>query len=166
MGVLIDDLLSFARMSRHAIEKQTVSPGMLVRDALSVLERERKDRQLDIRVGDLPQCQADPTLLRQVFVNLLSNAFKFSRDRAPAVIEVGCMMKDGETAYFVSDNGVGFDMRFTDKLFGVFQRLHANGDFEGTGVGLAIVHKIVQRHGGRIWAEGMPGGGATFYFTL
>ena len=166
MGVLIDDLLAFARMSRHVIEKQTVFPALLVYDALAVLERERKDRQLDIRVGDLPQCLADPTLLRQVFVNLLSNAFKFSRNSAPALIEVGSVVKNDETVYFVRDNGVGFDMRYMDKLFGVFQRLHASSDFEGTGVGLAIVQKIVQRHGGRVWAEGAVGEGATFYFTL
>jgi len=115
----------------------------------------------------LPACQADPKLLKQVWINLLANALKFTRGCQPAKIEVGCQSAiQAEPVYFVKDNGVGFDMRYANKLFGVFQRLHRAEEFEGTGVGLAIVQRIVQRHGGRIWAEGQVNQGATFYFTL
>jgi signal transduction histidine kinase len=166
MGQLIDDLLAFSRLSRQALSKQPVTPVDLVRQALNDLRAIQEDRRVDIRIGVLPDCQADPVLLKQVFVNLLSNALKFTSQRQVAVIEVGSRHDDGETVYFVKDNGVGFNMAYADKLFGVFQRLHPAEDYEGTGVGLAIAQRIIHRHGGRIWAEAVVNQGATFSFTL
>jgi signal transduction histidine kinase len=138
----------------------------VVQRAFGELQPEQEHRRVELIVEDLPACEADPGLLEQVFVNLLSNALKFSRTREVARIEVGSRTADGETTYFVRDNGVGFDMRHAGKLFSVFRRLHRAQDYEGSGVGLAIVHRIVERHGGRIWAEAAPGQGATFWFTL
>ncbi|MBT1074047.1 sensor histidine kinase [Geobacter grbiciae] len=166
MAALIDDLLTFSRLSRHPLKRENVDPAAVVRDVLEELEGERAGRTVQVTVGDLPPCQADPSLIRQVFANLLSNAFKYSRKREDTRIEVGSFKKDGATVYFVRDNGDGFDMAYADKLFGVFQRLHRSEDFEGTGVGLAIVHNIVTRHGGTVWAESAAGKGATFFFTL
>jgi PAS domain S-box-containing protein len=166
MGRLVDDLLSFSRFSRQAMADGLIDPAQLVREAMDLLCGEQPDRALKLTVADLPPCRGDRTLLKQIFVNLLSNALKFTRQRDPAVIEVGFSRKDGETIYFVRDNGAGFDMRYVGKLFGVFQRLHSSESYEGTGVGLAIVQRIVHRHGGRVWAEGEPDKGATFYFTL
>jgi PAS domain S-box-containing protein len=166
MGRLIDDLLAFSRLGRQPLAKQSIAPAELVRQALESLRHEQQGRQVEISVGELPICQGDPTLLRQVWINLLSNAFKFTQGRAPARIEVGCVKQDGEQVYFVRDNGVGFDMQYAGKLFGVFQRLHRIEEYGGTGVGLAIVQRIVHRHGGRIWAEAEVDKGATFYFTL
>ncbi len=166
MGHLVDDLLSFSRFSRQAMAKNQVDPAALVRETLDLLCGEQPERPVKMTVGDLPPCQGDRALLKQVFINLLSNALKFTRQRDPAVIEVGSNRQDGETVFFVRDNGVGFDMRYVDKLFGVFQRLHSSEAYEGTGVGLAIVQRIVHRHGGRVWAEAEPDKGATFFFTL
>lgn len=168
MGQLVDDLLAFSRLSRQPLKKQPVMPDALIRQTLEDLRYECDGRQVDISVGYLPECQADPALLRQVFVNLIANALKFTRNREPATIEVGSTCAEGadETVYFVRDNGVGFDMRYVHKLFGVFQRLHLAEEYEGTGVGLAIVERIIHRHGGRIWAEAEVDKGATFYFTL
>jgi PAS domain S-box-containing protein len=166
MGELIDDLLTFSRLGRQPLNKGTVDTGRLVRDIIEDLCRQEPGRHLDVRISDLPACQGDPALLKQVWVNLLSNAFKYTRKRAPAVVEIGCARDNGETVYFVRDNGSGFDMQYADKLFGVFQRLHRAEDFEGTGVGLAIVQRVVHRHGGRVWAEAEVDRGATFYFTL
>jgi two-component system, sensor histidine kinase and response regulator len=167
MGFLVDDLLSFSRLSRQQVKKQTVAPAKIVRQCLEELRGEQNGRRVEITLGDLPPCLADPSLLKQVWFNLLSNAFKYTRKREVALIDVGCRGDDPEArTYFVRDNGVGFDMQYAPKLFGVFQRLHRAEDYEGTGVGLAIVQRIVLRHGGRVWAEAQPGEGATFSFTL
>jgi PAS domain S-box-containing protein len=169
MGAMVDELLNFSRLGRQELERRPVAPADIARAALGELTADGSGRHVEVRIDELPACRADPGLLKQVFVNLLGNALKFSRDRDPAIIEVTA--RDGEGAgdgpvYLVRDNGVGFDMRYADKLFGVFQRLHPAEEFEGTGVGLAIVARIVERHGGRIWAESAPGAGATFLFTL
>jgi two-component system, sensor histidine kinase and response regulator len=166
MGHLVDDLLAFSHLGRQAMIKNQVKPAALVREAWDLLRSEQDGRHVKLTVGNLPSCQGDRALLKQVFVNLLSNALKFTRKRDPAVIEVGCIRKDGENVFFVRDNGVGFDMRYVGKLFGVFQRLHRSKDYEGTGVGLAIVQRIVHRHGGRVWAEAELDKGATFFLTL
>jgi two-component system, sensor histidine kinase and response regulator len=166
MGQLIDDLLRLSRLGRQPLLKQPVRVSFLVQEALEDLHKEREDRTVEIRVGNLPDCYGDPALLRQVFVNLLSNALKFTRQRKEAAIEVGCQQSQTQPVYFVRDNGVGFDMQYAQKLFGVFRRLHSSADFEGTGVGLSIVHRIIQRHSGRIWAEAKEDHGATFFFTL
>jgi len=137
-----------------------------VRRVLADLHAEQAGRRVEIVIGELPPCQADPALLRQVLVNLLANALKFTRRQGRARIEIGCQKSDGKWVYFVKDNGVGFDMRYAHKLFGVFQRLHRAEEYEGTGVGLAIVQRILHRHGGRAWAEAAVDRGATFYFTL
>jgi PAS domain S-box-containing protein len=166
MGELIDDLLTFSRLSRQPLSKQRVKVDHQVRSVLADLKTQDEGRQIQIDIGKLPPCEGDPALLRQVWVNLLSNALKYSRKREHAVIEIGCIEQQGEPVYFVRDNGSGFDMRYAGKLFGVFQRLHRAEDYEGTGVGLAIVQRVVHRHGGRIWAEAAVDRGATFYFTL
>jgi PAS domain S-box-containing protein len=166
MGQLIDDLLAFSRLSRQPLETRAVAPSLLVREALDDLRADWEARRVEVVVGELPECEADPKLLRQVFVNLLSNALKFTRGREAARIEVGSRREGDGHVCFVRDNGVGFDMRYADKLFGVFQRLHRAEDYEGTGVGLAIVQRIVHRHGGRVWAEAKLDEGATFSFTL
>jgi len=166
MGELIDDLLAFSRLSRQLLNRQNVDLSKLVQNALDELKPQREGRELEVRIGNLPPCHADPALLKQVWINLLSNAIKYSRGRQPAVVEAGQVRQNEETVYFVRDNGTGFDMQYAHKLFGVFQRLHRADEFEGTGVGLAIVQRIVHRHGGRVWAEAAVDRGATFYFTL
>jgi signal transduction histidine kinase len=166
MNRLIDDLLALSRLGRQPLNKRSVAPVALVRQALSDLQAEQEGRQVEIAIGDLPNCQADPALLRQVLFNLLSNALKYTRKCEVARIEVGCKEQAGEPVYFVRDNGAGFDMQYVHKLFGVFQRLHSAEEYEGTGVGLAIVQRILHRHGGRIWAEAEVDKGATFWFTL
>jgi PAS domain S-box-containing protein len=169
MGKLIDNLLNFSRLTRQPIQKRTVAPAEIVNVVLEDLSAQQQDRELEITVNRLPVCQADPSLLNQVFVNLLSNAFKYTRDRSPAMIEIGYQNGDqqrAEVTYYVKDNGAGFDMKYSNKLFGVFQRLHRAEDYAGTGVGLAIVQRIVHRHGGRIWADAEINKGATFFFTL
>ena len=166
MGELIDDLLAFSRLSRLSMNRQPVNFRLIVQESLDELKPLLEDRQIELRIGELPACQGDPLLLKQVWINLLSNAIKYSRDREPAIVEVGCTRNDGENVYFVRDNGVGFDMQYVGKLFGVFQRLHRADEFEGTGVGLAIVQRIIHRHGGRVWAEAQLNHGATFYFTI
>ncbi|MBU1740109.1 MAG: HAMP domain-containing protein, partial [Proteobacteria bacterium] len=149
MDRLIDGLLTFSRLGRKRLKKQTVSPADLVDEAVAVLRPDQEGRRVEITNGDLPTCQADPELLKQVFVNLIGNALKFTRDREEARIEIGSQETDGERVYFVRDNGVGFDMQYEKKLFGVFQRLHRAEDYEGSGVGLALAQRIIHRHGGR-----------------
>ncbi|MBX3065426.1 MAG: response regulator [Anaerolineae bacterium] len=168
MQTMINELLALARLGRQSLSKTTVSTADLVRDSLQDLQGEIKGRQVDIRIGELPTTEADAVLLKQVFVNLISNALKYSRKREPAIIEIGTQpaSKNNPVTYFVRDNGAGFDMQYADKLFGVFQRLHRAEEFEGTGVGLAIVRRIITRHGGRIWVEAAVDQGAAFFFTL
>ena len=198
MGQLVDDLLAFSRLGRLELTKQTVDPGNIVRLCLAAMQTEQQGRQLEILIGDLPSCQADPSLLKQVWTNLISNALKYTRKREAGRIEICCRtelrpaapererggpLNDGkygdrqdvpsipaipgsETVYFIKDNGTGFDMKYAHKLFGVFQRLHRAADYEGTGVGLAIVQRIINRHGGRVWGEAQLNQGATFSFTL
>jgi PAS domain S-box-containing protein len=166
MGNLIDDLLGFAQLSRLPLSRQPVALAHLAREALDELSGDYAGRQVEIQIAELPDCLGDPALLKQVLVNLLGNAIKYTRSREAARIELSYKAGDAETVYLVRDNGVGFDMRYSDKLFGVFQRMHRAEDYEGTGVGLAIVQRIIHRHGGRVWAEAEVGHGATFYFTL
>ncbi len=167
MGRLIDDLLEFSRMGRAELRRDTVDMNALVRAVQRDMEPDTQGRTIEWRIGPLPAVSGDASLLRQVWMNLLANAVKYSRPRANAVIEVGCEMdKPNETIFFVRDNGVGFEMKYASHLFGVFQRLHRVEDFEGTGIGLANVRRIVARHGGRTWAEGQPDAGATMRFTL
>lgn len=166
MGQLIDDLLRFSRLGRQQLSMQRVSVQGLVNDVLKDLQEEREGRQVEIQIGELPDCFGDPPLLRQVFFNLLANALKFTRRKENALIEIGCEEHGGEHVYFVKDNGAGFDMEYADKLFGVFQRLHSTSEFEGTGIGLSIVQRIIHRHGGHIRAEAEVDQGAKFYFTL
>jgi PAS domain S-box-containing protein len=166
MGTLIDDLLTFSRLHRLPLQKTRTDTVAMVKGILAELLLQEMERPVEVQVGDLPPCQADPALLKQVWINLLSNALKYTRTRHPAVIEVGSEKQGGNTVYFVRDNGTGFDMRYSEKLFGVFQRLHRVEDYEGTGVGLAIVQRIIHRHGGHVWADATPDVGATFYFTL
>lgn len=166
MGNLVDDLLAFSRLSRQPLRKQSVKTDALVHRAFDELRAETNGRQVEFKVAEMPACQADPNLLKQVWVNLLSNALKYTRQRDLARIEIGWEKQDDEQVFFVRDNGVGFDMNYAHKLFGVFQRLHRSEDYEGTGVGLAIIQRIVHRHGGRVWAEGQVDDGAAFYFSL
>lgn len=166
MGELIDDLLKFAQLSRQPLALRGVDMAQLVRETLAELNPAAGGRRIETRIAELPACHGDPALLKQVWVNLLSNAIKYTRDRMPAVVEVGIEQDNGRCVYFVRDNGVGFNMKYAGKLFGVFQRLHRPDEFEGTGVGLAIVHRVVCRHGGRVWFAAEPDRGATFYFTL
>jgi len=166
MGRMVDELLELSRTSRKEPARQLTGLNSLLKDVLLDLKPEVEGREIDWRIGELPFADCDPVLTRQVFVNLLSNAIKFSRPRKPALIEVGQVLSGGQPALFVRDNGVGFSMKYADKLFGVFQRLHRREDFEGTGVGLATVQRIIHKHGGRVWAEAELDKGATFYFTL
>jgi PAS domain S-box-containing protein len=166
MSRLIDALLAFSRMGRAALNKGQVDSNKLVKAILHDLSYETEGRRLDWRITQLPMVMADPALLRQVWFNLISNALKYTRTRDLATIEIGVKPSETEHIFYIKDNGIGFDMHYVDKLFGVFQRLHGAGEFEGTGIGLANVRRIVQRHGGRVWAEGEPDVGATFYFTL
>ena len=166
MGNLIDDLLSFSRLANQPLKRRTVQTAELVAEVESELIANQNGRTIEFANGNLPAVQADPALLRQVFANLLGNAVKYSGERERIRVAVDSERRDGELVFLVRDNGVGFDMRYVEKLFQVFQRLHRAEDYEGTGVGLAIVQRIITRHGGRVWAEGKPDEGATFYFTL
>ena len=166
MGTLIDDLLAFSRLGRQSLQMRSVDMEELVRLNFEQLKLQQPGTAHELKLGHLPPALGDRSLLAQVWINLLSNAFKFSAKKEKPTIEVNAISDAKEHTYFVRDNGAGFDPRYAAKLFGVFQRLHDQTDFPGTGVGLALVHRIVTRHGGRVWAEGEPGTGATFYFTL
>ena len=167
MGQLIDDLLAFSRVGRSEIRKTLVPLGELLQDVIRSLEMATKGRPIVWHIAPLPTVMGDGPLLKQVLTNLVDNALKYSRARSPARIEVGTAGEEGgRVILFVRDNGVGFDMQYAHKLFGVFQRLHRPEEFEGTGIGLATVRRIVARHGGRVWAEGVINEGATVYFTL
>jgi PAS domain S-box-containing protein len=166
MGQLVDEMLKLARLGRQALEVEVTGLSLLVKDVLTLLRPEIEGRQVEWKIDELPFVECDPTLTRQVFQNLIGNALKYSRPRASTVIEIGQMEKEGEKVIFVKDNGVGFDMKYSDKLFGVFQRLHLAEEFEGTGIGLATVERIIKKHGGRVWVEAELDRGATFYFTL
>ncbi|MEJ2592079.1 MAG: AAA family ATPase [Candidatus Thiodiazotropha sp.] len=166
MGQLIDDMLNFSRTGRMEFAFREVDMERVAQGVVEELGPAGGGNKLQVEVKHHPNARGDAAMLRQVYINLLSNAIKFSRDREIQKIEVGAEVKDGETVYYVKDNGVGFDMRYADKLFGVFQRLHSVNEFTGTGIGLAIVKRIISRHGGRVWAQGVVGAGATFYFSL
>jgi light-regulated signal transduction histidine kinase (bacteriophytochrome) len=166
MAKLIEDLLAFSRLNRLLPRRQEVDPGRIARQVMEQLKPELAGRDVAVAIDELPTCSADPALLAQVYTNLLSNALKYSRRRDRAEIRVGCRTDAGGNVYFVEDNGVGFDPAYMDKLFGVFQRLHSTDEYEGTGVGLAIVQRIVERHGGTVWAESALDQGTTFFFRL
>jgi two-component system, chemotaxis family, sensor kinase Cph1 len=168
MRQLIDHLLVFSRLGEQSLAREKVDLAQLWRDAYESLSEQRHERKIEFRVETLPAVDADPLLLRQVCENLLSNALKYTHGRNPAVIEVGSTRKDveGSNVHFIRDNGVGFDSQRAANLFGMFQRMHRANEFEGHGVGLASAKRIVERHGGRIWAEAAPGKGAAFYLTL
>jgi light-regulated signal transduction histidine kinase (bacteriophytochrome) len=166
MDHLVSALLAMSSLGRQAMTVQTVEPRQLVEEVLGELKEEKDGRRVEITVGALPSCVADGVLLKQVYMNLISNALKFTRTRGVARITVGCRSENGLNTYFVQDNGVGFDMQYVGKLFGAFQRLHRAEEFAGTGVGLATVKRIILRHGGDVAAESEVGKGTTMYFTL
>ena len=166
MTQLIDDLLSLSKITRASLARDRVDLSDLARRVLAELAARDPQRKIDARVADGLVVKGDPRLLTVVLENLLGNAWKFTSKQPAATIEVGREARDGETVYFVRDNGAGFSMEHATKLFAPFQRLHAASDFEGTGIGLATVHRVMARHGGRVWAEAKPGEGATFLFTL
>jgi signal transduction histidine kinase len=180
MGLLVDELLGLARVGRHALNRQVTDLNATVAEVIAILQPECEGRQVEWVVADLPRLECDPVLVKQVFQNMMANALKFTGSPAsvgggarpgrlsptPAVIEVSYTEEDEQPVFMVRDNGIGFDMKYVDKLFGVFQRLHRAEDFDGTGIGLATVHRIVQKHGGRVWAVAEVGKGAAFYFTL
>ena len=167
MANLIDDLLAFSHVGRAELQKQEVNLEELFKETLGDFQKEAKERTIVWKIHPLPSVRADPALLRMVLVNLISNAVKFTGTRAEAKIEIGCAAGSGnETIVFIRDNGAGFNQEYAHKLFVVFQRLHVQDEFEGTGIGLANVRRIIERHGGRVWAEGVVDGGATFYFAI
>jgi light-regulated signal transduction histidine kinase (bacteriophytochrome) len=166
MGQLVDDLLNLGRVGRRELTLQVAGLRSIVDEVINGLKTDIEDRNVEWKIGELPYVECDTALMQQVFQNLLSNALKFTRPRSHAVIEIGQQQQDGKAVIYVRDNGVGFSMKYSDKLFGVFQRLHRAEDFEGTGVGLATVQRIVQKHGGIVWARAELDKGATFYFTL
>ena len=166
MSELCEDLLRLSRLGREPVQKRPVDMRSLVQEIVGELRAAETARELEISIGDLPTVDADPSLLRQVWVNLVANALKFTRRRERALIEIGGEARADDKLYSIKDNGAGFDPRRAERLFGIFQRLHAAKDFEGTGVGLSIVRRIIERHGGSIWAQSEPDRGAAFHFTL
>jgi PAS domain S-box-containing protein len=166
LGNLIDALLAFSRMGRIEMRQERVSLDALVEEARVALQQDIKDRKIEWQIAAFPEVRGDPLMLRQVIINLLANALKYTRQSASARIEIGALESECEIIFYMRDNGAGFDMKYAEKLFGVFQRLHSASEFEGTGIGLANVRRIIRRHGGRTWAEGAVGGGATFYFSI
>jgi len=166
MGHLVDDLLSLSKVGRQELLLEDTQLDPLLRQVVEELAPEYAGREIEWQIAALTSAECDPGLIKQVFVNLVSNAVKYTSRREQAVIQVGETMQNDERIIFVKDNGAGFDMQYAGKLFGVFQRLHKAGDFEGTGVGLAIAQRIIRKHGGRIWAEAELDRGATFFFTL
>ena len=166
MGELISDLLTFSRLGRRDIKKSVIDMQKLAKDVFEQVKDTAPERKLKVKINALPFAYGDESLIREVLINLLSNAVKFSKNEKSSLIEVSGRLEEDENIYYVKDNGVGFDMKYSDKLFGVFQRLHSQEEFKGTGVGLALVQRIIHRHGGRVWAEGKVDKGATFYFTL
>ena len=166
MGMLIDDLLQFSRTGRMEMHQSDLDMNEIVREVKESLCKDNPDRKIEWVLGKLPTVNGDEAMLRLVWMNLLSNAVKFTRTRKKARIEIGVSKENKELVFFVHDNGVGFDMKYAHKLFGVFQRLHSTEEFEGTGIGLANVHRIVLRQGGRTWAEAEPDKGAVFYFSI
>jgi two-component system sensor histidine kinase/response regulator len=163
---LIDDLLTFSRSEHQQMKPSDIDMGELAKAVFEELKSTIPEQTLRLDIKMLPPVRGDQSMIRQVLVNLLSNAIKFTRPKGAGVIEISCMAKENQNIYRVKDNGIGFDMRYADELFGVFQRRHAVDEFEGTGVGLAIVQRIIQRHGGQVWAEGEVNKGATFYFAI
>jgi light-regulated signal transduction histidine kinase (bacteriophytochrome) len=167
MGALIDDLLAFSRIGRAETRETMVSLEQLVKEVQNEVWHETEGRNVSWKIGPLPDLYGDRSMLKLALVNLISNAVKFTRTRSTPEIEIGCTDNGTDAiVVFVKDNGVGFDMKYVNKLFGVFQRLHKADEFEGTGIGLATVQRIIHRHGGQVWAEGQVGGGATFYVSL
>jgi light-regulated signal transduction histidine kinase (bacteriophytochrome) len=181
MGLLVDELLNLARVGRQALSLQPTQLNSIVAEVVAILQPDTEGRQVEWVITNLPVIECDPVLVKQVFQNLLANALKFTRsrvganrDRRPgatetasrAIIEISHKEKDGQPVFMVRDNGVGFSMKYVDKLFGIFQRLHSAEEFEGTGIGLVTVQRIIHKHGGRVWAEGEVGKGAAFFFTL
>jgi K+-sensing histidine kinase KdpD len=167
MGQLVDELLAFSHLSRTEVHVIWVDTTRLARSVAYELRMSQPpERQIEITIHDLPKVRANEPLLREVLANILTNALKFTRTRPRAIIEIGSVRQDGEEAIFIRDNGVGFDKQYADKLFGVFQRLHRVDEYEGTGIGLALVKRFIERHGGRVWADGKLNEGATFYFTV
>jgi signal transduction histidine kinase len=166
MEQLTEGLIRLSRVGRQTLRRQPIDVERLISRVLEELEAVKAQRKIELHLGNLPECVGDEALLEQVWVNLLSNAYKFTATREKAIIELDSQLEEGETTYWVRDNGVGFDMQYADNLFGVFQRLHDPRQYQGTGIGLSIVQRIINRHGGRIWAQSKVGQGATFYFTL
>jgi light-regulated signal transduction histidine kinase (bacteriophytochrome) len=166
MGVLIDDLLSFSKAQKDNIKVSEIDMDKLITETCNGIRAENHERELELKITKMLPANGDFSLIKQVLVNLISNAVKFTKNRKPGIIEISSYREAGKIVYCLKDNGVGFDMAYYDKLFGVFQRLHSNEDYEGTGVGLAIVRRIINRHGGQVWAEGEMDKGATFCFTL
>jgi signal transduction histidine kinase len=167
LTLLVDNLLRFSRLNQGSLHRETADPTAISTQTLEDLIEPLRDRRIEAKISEMPTCEADPALLRQVYTNLVSNALKYSRSRPVTQLHIGSRTgEDGKTVYFVRDNGVGFDPQFAHKMFEMFQRLHTEEEFEGTGVGLSFVRRIVERHGGRVWGESVLGEGATFYFTL